>query len=188
MSADEKLASLEQLAKLKANGVITDAEFAREKAAVLAGRSAKPAVVPTVVSPPAVPPTAASAPPPSPRRKIPFGRYALIGLVIGLALEVPRYLPIGSATPAFDGTIPACDSAAAKETLTNAIEHGPNEKTETVRVLDIGHVSQIGYDAPKAIRTCNAMVTLNTGEKVLLFAMRFNSDRSNFLLTYETLL
>lgn len=185
MAADDKLAALEQLAKLKANGVITEAEFTREKAAVLAGRSTKSVAAPTAVHPPAVPPTAAYAPPPV-RRRFRWGRYALVGLVIGLALEVPKYLPRGSAPALTLTELPTCDSADAKNLLTNALEHNAVERLVSVKVLDIATIKEQSSDPQQPTRSCTAEVTLNWGDERIGYSMRLNSDRTSVILQAYT--
>ena len=163
MAADAKLAALERLARLRADGILTEAEFAAEKAAVLAGRSASPTMPLHAPPPPAAyTPTIVSAPPPPRRSRLrQVLRYGMIAFLISLTLEVIRYLPHGAA----DAAVARCDSQDARDVLKDALEHGVAERETNVRLLDVANMVERSSDPAKGQRICAADITLNSGDQ-----------------------
>ena len=194
----EKYEALERLSKLKADGIVTDDEFAAEKARVLreldADRDAKHR---------------------PPRRRIRWAVLLVLALLGGLVAigqiervtekaasgqgngsaphdsvtsEIPQ-VPGPESNPersVSQDELSACDASDTREALTNAFEHSAAERFANIQVLDITNIIERIYYDTKPERICAADVTLNVGRKHVGFRIYPTSDRANFIVETMT--
>lgn len=174
----DRYEALERLSKLKADGVLTEDEFAAEKAKLL-NRAEEATGAPRTSSGTEVPGRKQRA-----LWTVPLALIALavlIGISVGQNATTSTNGTTATAAAA-DTRIPACDSSEARSLIENVIEQSPLSKIANLRLLDTSNIVERSYDAAKPSRVCAADLTLNTGEEHKGYEMHLTSDGGSYLI------
>lgn len=137
---------IEKLDALRKQNLISDSDFEKQKQSLLAGEK------------------------PRKRRwlRVIVGIVGLILIVHGLSKMS------GSSGHASNGEIPKCDSSEAHDLVEGAVEDNPSGAH--LRLLDMQVGSEVGYNSINKIRTCRAILTLNSGKEVVNYFLSYSSD------------
>jgi hypothetical protein len=166
---------LDRLARMRAEGTLTDEEFEAEKARLLADRQAS--AVPTKTIAEAWEETA-------PNRKTMWSdlKWQMLALVVLFPLFAYfAWMKLSSMSPEeaaqiVADSIPQCASQEVRDTVRNAIENSPASSLIAIKVLEIANVEDRGVGGTPTMRYCAADVTTNGGREHIGYTIRASAE------------
>lgn len=176
----DHLESLERLARLRAEGTLTDDEFQAEKAKLLAGtatsRRGKSLAEGWEESREA-------------RRQFNANlKWLWIALLIGFPIvigvmwwRISQMTPEESAQAVADG-LPQCASSEIKASLRDAIENGPASNLIAIKVLEIANIVDRGTGGSPTMLYCAADITTNGGTEHIGYTIRYSNEETGAFL------
>ncbi len=86
---------------------------------------------------------------------------------------------VGGERPSASGVadgVAACDSDQARAVLANAIENNAASNVVTLRLLDVSDIEEVSVNAQRTARNCNATFVLNSGRERLGYTLSLASN------------
>jgi hypothetical protein len=169
---------LERLARMRAEGILSEEEFAAEKARVLSQRDAPTASGKSVSE--AWEETA-------PQRKAMWRdlRWQMLALVVIFpVIAYVVWLKLSSMTPeeaaqVVANSIPQCASQDVRGAVRNAIENSPASNIVAIKVLELANIEDRGVGGTPTKRYCAADLTTNGGTEHIGFTIRYNAEATD---------
>jgi hypothetical protein len=151
---------LEKLSQLKEKGVLTDAEFNAKKAEIL-----------------------------SPSSTNVKKSYRLLWAIPVIILGAMGILDAASDLGGLSGGHSKfqCDGTVAKDTLQKAFDQSQFARNMNLSAIQISDVSEQSRDPKSGELSCQAIIMLNTTNKVPVSYKMENGQKGQFLLTFEVL-
>lgn len=147
---------LQKLSELLQKGLLTQAEFDKQKKAILEGESNTP----------------------KKKKSWPWWQWAL-AIFLGLVL-------FGNQISKIEGGVPSCDSSTAQDTLKEAFDQSQFARSLNLSVVEIANSKETSFDKDAKMRVCTAKITMNNTTDVNVEYKIEGRENGQFMLTFET--